>query len=150
MAKDYKLERRKYVIAGFIILIVCIYIYRLIGLQLGDNPYKISAESNAFLKRTLYPARGVIYDRNGELVVFNQPAYDLMLIPKDVEGFDTLSLCNTLRITPEQLREKWADMKDTHKNPGYSAYTAQKLISHLSQHTPICPPCGGQCAGQHT
>ena len=133
MAKDYKLERRKYVIAGFIILIVCIYIYRLIGLQLGDNPYKISAESNAFLKRTLYPARGVIYDRNGELVVFNQPAYDLMLIPKDVEGFDTLSLCNTLRITPEQLREKWADMKDTHKNPGYSAYTAQKLISHLSQ-----------------
>lgn len=133
MAKDYKLEKRKYVIAGFIILIVGIYIYRLFALQLGDNEYKINAESNAFLKRTLYPARGVIYDRNGELVVFNQPAYDLMLIPKDVESFDTLALCQALNITPEQLREKWAEMKDTHKNPGYSAYTAQKLISHLSQ-----------------
>lgn len=133
MAKDYKLEKRKYVIAGFIILIVGIYIYRLFALQLGDNEYKINAESNAFLKRTLYPARGVIYDRNGELVVFNQPAYDLMLIPKDVESFDTVALCQALNITPGQLREKWAEMKDTHKNPGYSAYTAQKLISHLSQ-----------------
>ena len=133
MAKDYKLERRKYVIGGFITLIVAIYVYRLFALQLGDNDYKINADSNAFLKRTIYPARGVIYDRNGELVVFNQPAYDLMLIPKDVEEFDTLTLCQTLNITPQVLNEKWADMKDTRKNPGYSAYTAQKLISHLSQ-----------------
>lgn len=133
MAKDYKLERRKYVIAGFIILIVGIYVYRLFSLQLGDNEYKINAESNAFLKRTLYPARGVIYDRNGELVVYNQPAYDLMLIPKDVEEFDTLALCQTLGMTPDRLSEKWAEMKDPRKNPGYSAYTAQKLISHLSQ-----------------
>lgn len=133
MAKDYKLEKRKYVIGGFITLIVAIYVYRLFALQLGDNDYKLNADSNAFLKRTIYPARGIIYDRNGELVVFNQPAYDLMLIPKDVEEFDTVTLCKTLNITPEILKEKWADMKDTHKNPGYSAYTAQKLISHLSQ-----------------
>ena len=133
MAKDYKLEKRKYVIIGFIVLIVGLYIYRLFGLQLGDNEYKINAESNAFLRRTLYPARGVIYDRNGELVVFNQPAYDLMLIPKDVQEFDTLTMCETLGITPQQFEEKWADMKDPHKNPGYSAYTAQKLLSHLSQ-----------------
>lgn len=133
MAKDYKLEKRKYVISAFIILIVGLYIYRLYSLQLGDNEYKINAESNAFLKRTLYPARGVIYDRNGELIVFNQPAYDLMLIPKDVEAFDTIALCNALGITVEQLRGKWSEMKDPRKNPGYSAYTAQKLISHLSQ-----------------
>lgn len=133
MAKDYKLEKRKYVISAFIIIIVGLYIYRLFSLQLGDNEYKINAESNAFLKRTLYPARGVIYDRNGELVVFNQPAYDLMLIPKDVEQFDTVALCSALGITPEQLSAKWAEMKDQRKNPGYSAYTAQKLISHLSQ-----------------
>jgi len=133
MAKDYKLEKRKYAISAFIILIVGLYIYRLYSLQLGDNEYKINAESNAFLKRTLYPARGVIYDRNGELIVFNQPAYDLMLIPKDVEAFDTIALCNALGITVEQLRGKWSEMKDPRKNPGYSAYTAQKLISHLSQ-----------------
>lgn len=133
MAKDYKLEKRKYVIGGFIVLIVAIYVYRLFALQLGDNDYKINADSNAFLKRTIYPARGVIYDRNGELIVFNQPAYDLMLIPKDVEPFDTLALCRTLNITPQTLKEKWKEMKDPRKNPGYSAYTAQKLISHLSQ-----------------
>ncbi|MCM1004811.1 MAG: penicillin-binding protein 2 [Prevotella sp.] len=133
MAKDFKLEKRKYVIIAFIVMIVGLYIHRLYNLQLGDNEYKINAESNAFMKRTLYPARGVIYDRNGELVVYNQPAYDLMLIPKDVEEFDTLAMCKALNITPDQLKEKWAEMKDSHKNPGYSDYTAQKLVSHLSQ-----------------
>ena len=125
MSKDYKLEKRKYVISGFIILIVAIYIVRLFNLQVSDDKYKINAESNAFLKRTIYPARGLIYDRNGELVVFNQPAYDVMLIPKDVEKFDTATFCKTLGITREELRQKWADMKDHRRNPGYSAYTPQ-------------------------
>ena len=133
MRKDYKLEKRKYVIGGFITLIVIIYIIRLFGLQIGDDKYKESADSNAFLRRVIYPARGLVYDRNDRLVVFNKPAYDVMLIPKDVAEFDTMMLCNALSITKEQLLEKWSDMKDTHKNPGYSAYTPQKLISHLSQ-----------------
>ncbi|MDE5651884.1 MAG: penicillin-binding protein 2, partial [Muribaculaceae bacterium] len=82
----------------------------------------------------IYPARGLIYDRNGRLLVFNQPAYDVMLIPKDVgKNLDTLALCEALNLTPQQLREKWAEMKDPRRNPGYSAYTPQKLISHLSQ-----------------
>ena len=133
MRKDYKLEKRKYVIGGFITLIVAIYVVRLFGLQIGDDKYKESAESNAFLRRVIYPARGLVYDRNDRLVVFNKPAYDVMLIPKDVSEFDTAMLCSALSITPEQLKERWRDMKDTHKNPGYSAYTPQKLISHLSQ-----------------
>ena len=74
-----------------------------------------------------------MYDRNGELVVFNQPAYDVMMIPRDVENFDTIAFCRTLNISVEQLRAYWADMKDPRKNPGYSSYTPQKLISHLSQ-----------------
>lgn len=133
MRKDYRLEKRKYVIGGFITLIVIIYVIRLFGLQIGDVKYKESAESNAFLRRVIYPARGLVYDRNDRLVVFNKPAYDVMLIPKDVGSFDTIMLCDALGITKEQLQTKWRDMKDTHKNPGYSAYTPQKLISHLSQ-----------------
>ena len=133
MRKDYNLEKRKYVIGGFISLIVLIYIIRLFTLQVGDDKYKESAESNAFLRRVIYPARGLVYDRQGRLVVFNKPAYDVMLIPKDVGEFDTLMLCNALNITREQLADKWRDMKDPRKNPGYSAYTPQKLISHLSQ-----------------
>jgi penicillin-binding protein 2 len=73
-----------------------------------------------------------MYDRNGELVVYNQPAYDVMLIPKDVQPFDTLDFCNTLNITPEQLKQRFEDMKDKRLNPGYSSYTQQRLISQLS------------------
>lgn len=133
MRKDYNLEKRKYVIGGFITLIVVIYLFRLFYLQVGEAKYKESAESNAFLKRVIYPARGLVYDRNGRLVVLNKPAYDIMIIPRDVAPFDTTLLCDVLGITKEQLKVKWEEMKDTRKNPGYSSYTPQKLITHLSQ-----------------
>lgn len=133
MRKDYNLEKRKYIIGGFITVIVIIYVIRLFSLQVSEAKYKESADSNAFLKRVLYPARGLMYDREGRLVVLNKPAYDVMIIPKDVQPFDTTLLCDVLSLTKDQLKEKWTDMKDTHKNPGYSAYTPQKLITHLSQ-----------------
>jgi len=130
--KNYNLEKRKYVIGGFIVLIALIYLVRLFDLQINDSKYKRSADSNAFLKKTVYPSRGLIYDRNGELVVYNQPAYDVMLIPRDVQPFDTLDFCATLNITPEALRKRFSDMRDKHLNPGYSSYTPQKLITQLS------------------
>ncbi len=134
MAKDYTLEKRKYVIGGFITIIVIIFLIRLFNLQVSDGTYKENAESNAFFRKVLYPSRGLIYDRNGRLVVLNQPEYDVMLIPKDLGNhFDTLGLCEVLNITKEELMSKWADMKNPRKNPGYSAYTPQKLMSHLSQ-----------------
>ena len=131
MRKDYNLAKRRFVIGGFFIIIVIIYIVRLFNLQVSEDIYKESAESNAFLRRVIYPARGLVYDREGRLVVFNQPAYDVMLIPKDVGKFDTVTLCRLLNLTKEQFMEKWADMKNPRKNPGYSSYTPQKLISHL-------------------
>lgn len=131
--KDYTYEKRKYVIGGFITVIVIIYLIRLFSLQVADSNYKEKADSNAFLRRVIYPARGLVYDRKGKLVVFNQPAYDVMIIPKDVGNFDTLELCRVLGITRMELEEKWLEMKNPRKNPGYSAYTPQKLISHLSQ-----------------
>ena len=106
MRKNYNLEKRKYIIGGFVVLIALIYLVRLFDLQLADEKYKQSADSNAFLKKTVYPSRGLIYDRNGELVVFNQPAYDVMLIPRDVQPFDTLDFCATLNITPENLQDR--------------------------------------------
>ncbi len=132
--KDYSLNKRKYVIGGFICLLVLLYIGRLFSLQVADDRYKQNAMSNAFLRRVIYPARGLMYDRNGRLLVFNQPAYDVMLIPKDVgKNLDTLALCDALGITIEEFHQKWADMKNPQRNPGYSSYTPQKLISHLSQ-----------------
>lgn len=111
-----------------------IYVVRLFNLQVADDRYKQNAMSNAFLRRVIYPARGLMYDRNGRLLVFNQPAYDVMLIPKDIgKDFDTLALCETLGLTLDDFHQKWAEMKDPRRNPGYSSYTPQKLISHLSQ-----------------
>ncbi|MDE7376282.1 MAG: penicillin-binding protein 2 [Muribaculaceae bacterium] len=129
MRKDYNLEKRKFVIAGFLLLIAIIYGIRLFNLQIADDKYKQSADTNAFLRKTIYPSRGLIYDRNGELVVYNQAAYDVMLIPRDVEPFDTADFCRALNITPEDLSRRFEDMR---KNPSYSSYTPQRLISHLS------------------
>ena len=131
--KDYGLERRKYVIAGIICIVLVVFSIRLFNLQISDPKYKENAESNAFFRRISYPARGLVYDRNGNLVIFNKPAYDVMLIPKDLgKNFDTLKFANVLGMPIEELRKKWADMKNPQKNAGYSAYTPQKLISHLS------------------
>lgn len=132
MRKDYNLEKRKYVIGGFIVVIVLIYLVRLFNLQVIDTKYKDSADSNAFLRKAVYPSRGIIYDRNDRLVVYNQTAYDVMLIPRDVQPFDTLGFCRAVSLTPEQLRKRFADMRDRRLNPGYSAYSPQKLITHLS------------------
>lgn len=129
MRKDYNLEKRKYIIGGFIAFIALIYLVRLFDLQVNDERYKKRADSNAFLEKTIYPSRGLIYDRKGELVVYNQPAYDVMLIPRDVKGFDTLDFCRTIHITPDQLRKRFEDMRH---NPGYSSYTPQRLIAQLS------------------
>lgn len=98
-----------------------------------ESKYRENALSNAFLRRTIFPARGLIYDREGRLVVFNQSTYDVMLIPRDVgQNFDTMALCKVLDISKEELLEKWADMQNPKINPGYSSFTPQKLISQLS------------------
>ena len=76
----YTLENRRYVIIGAVVLLVLIFIVRLFYLQVVENDYKAWADSNAFLKKTLNPSRGMIYDRNDKLLVYNQPAYDVMLI----------------------------------------------------------------------
>ena len=132
MRKDYNLEKRKWVIAGAVLAVVAIYVVRLFMLQVGDNDYKRYADSNAFQRKILYPSRGFIYDRNGELMVYNQPAYDVMMIPREVRGLDTLDFCNTLGITIEQFEKYISDMKDRRKNPGYSTYTPQVFMTQLS------------------
>lgn len=116
-------------IGGIIVAIVIIYVIKLFELQVSDSKYKDYADSNAFLRKTIYPSRGLMYDRKGKLVVFNQPAYDLVFIPKDVQPFDTIDFCNTLQITREEFDVR---MRDVRKNPSYSKYTQQNFITHLS------------------
>ena len=112
MAKDYILEKRKFVIGGIAISIVLIYLIRLFVLQITTDDYKKNADSNAFLNKIQYPSRGAIYDRTGKLLVFNQPAYDITIVPKEIENLDTLDLCQSLNITRSQFLKIMSDMKD--------------------------------------
>ncbi|OAV67420.1 Penicillin-binding protein A [Bacteroidales bacterium Barb6XT] len=119
-------------IGGSLIVLVFLFIVRLFYLQIIENDYKVWADSNAFLKRTLYPSRGMIYDRNGKLLVYNQPAYDVMLIMREVIPFDTLDLCTTLGITKEWFDKRIEDIRNRRLNPGYSSYVPQVFMNQLS------------------
>lgn len=130
-AKDYTFEKRKYVIGGIAIVVALIFGLRLYELQILSDNYKINADNNAFLNKTQYPSRGAIYDRNGKLLVFNQPAYDITIIPREIENLDTLALCRSLNITPEYFNKRMEDMRDRRQNPGYSRYTHQIFMTQL-------------------
>ena len=132
MAGKYDLEKRKYVIGGVAVAIVLIYIVRLFALQIMSDDYKKNADSNALLKRVQYPSRGVITDRHGHLLVYNQSSYDIMVVMSEQEGVDTLDLCESLGITKDYYVKRMAEIKDRYRNPGYSRYTQQLFMSQLS------------------
>ena len=130
---DYSLENRRYVIGGVAVAIVMVYVIRLFTLQLMSDDYKKNADSNAFLKKIEYPSRGVITDRHGKLLVYNQPAYDIMVVMNEESGrLDTADFCKSLGITKEFFIKRMNDIKDYSKNPGYSRYTQQLFMSQLS------------------
>ena len=131
--KNYELAKRRYVIGGVATLIVVVYIIRLFMLQLSSDDYKKSADSNAFLKRIDFPSRGVITDRHGKLLVFNQPSYDIMVVMNEVgDHLDTLEFCQTLNISRQEFDSRMATIKDRNRNPGYSRFTQQLFLTQLS------------------
>lgn len=127
-----KLQNRRYVIAIIITSVVVMYILRLFTLQIIETKYKKGADSNAFLNKTIFPPRGLIYDRNDSLLVYNKPAYDIAFINREIHNLDTTSFCSDLNITKEFFRERMIEIKDRKKNTGYSSYTPQILMTQLS------------------
>ena len=129
---DY--TNRKYIIGAITLAIVLIYIVRLFTLQIMSDDFRKSADSNAFLKKIEFPSRGLIYDRNGKLLVYNQPAYDIMVVMNEArDHIDTLDLCQTLGITKEMFINRMNAIKDRNKNPGYSRYTQQTFMTQLDE-----------------
>ena len=129
---NYDLEKRRFVIGGVAVVIILIYIVRLFTLQIMSDDYKKNADSNAFLKKIQFPARGAITDRTGKLMVYNQPAYDIMVVMSEQWGVDTLDLCASLGITEEFYKKRMNEIKDPYRNPGYSRYTQQVFMNQLS------------------
>src|SRR5512138_2523606 len=97
---------RKYVIIALIVLASVALLVKLFGIQVVENKYRLSADNNVLRYITQYPARGLILDRNGKLLVANQAAYDIMVVPSQTSRFDTLMFCNTLGISMEVFKER--------------------------------------------
>ena len=119
-------KTRKYVIISIIVLIGLIFIIRLFFLQIIDNEYKLSADNNVLRYVVQYPARGLIYDRNNNLLVYNEAAYDLLIIPKQLKTFDTTELCQLLDIEKEELIEKILNARK------YSYYKSSVFLEQIS------------------
>jgi penicillin-binding protein 2 len=122
-------NNRRFVIIGIILLISVIYIIKLFSLQVVDNKYKTSASSNVLRYVTQYPVRGLIYDRNNKLMAYNEAAYDLMVIPKQLDKFDTTDFCQILDIEKEFL------VKSLTEAEKYSRYKPSVLIKQISSKT---------------
>lgn len=129
---DNRYSPRKYVLGGVMILVVLIYLLRLFYIQVISTDYKDAADDIAFLRKTLYPSRGLIYDDKGRLLVYNRSTADVVVVMREITRLDTLALCNLLRITPEEMRARFLEVKDKSKNRGYTPYTPQLLFSQLT------------------
>ena len=89
---------RKYIIIALIVLASLILLARLFIIQVVKDTYRLSADNNVLRYVTQYPARGLIYDRNKKLIVYNQAAYDLMVVPAQVSRIDTAEFCKLLEM----------------------------------------------------
>ena len=124
-----KYENRTYIIGGFFGLVILIFIIRLFSIQVIDDSFKTSSENNVIRKQTDYPRRGLIYDRNKELIVYNEAAYDLMITPKQATFLDTALICSLLEIDSLNL------IKRIEKARNYSMYKASVLMKQISVET---------------
>lgn len=132
MPHDYSFDKRKFVIGGVAIAIIAMYIVRLFVLQLTSEDYRLRADSNAFRKEVLFPSRGLIRDRQGKLLVYNEPSYNIMVVMQDQHGIDTLDFCRTIGITREEYIARMEDIKDSKKHPNYSRNTPQLFMSQIT------------------
>ncbi len=121
--------KRKYLIGAIFALIACVFIVKLFRLQVLDSTYKRYATRNVLRRVVTYPARGLMYDRNGKLLVYNKAAYDLMVTPRELEPFDTTALCSILNVEELEL------IDGIQKAKKYSRYKPSVIMKLISQET---------------
>ncbi len=120
-------NRSKFLLAGLIV-VAAILLGKLFYIQIIDDEYKINASNNSMVYDIIYPTRGIIYDRNGKIIVSNKVTYDILVTPREVAPFDTLLLASVLETTPEFIREKMAEYSRNRKKIGYQSMVMLKQI----------------------
>lgn len=132
--KNDRFESRKYILSGIVLLIFIVYLTQIFSLQINNGEHnKSQSDNNAFYKKTVYPARGQMYDRNGKLLVSNKASYDIIFIPSEIKGLDTLEFCNTLGITVDEFSKRMERIRDKKRNPGYSTKTEQIFMTRIPE-----------------
>ena len=105
-----------------------ILIVKLFGIQILDDKYKMDADNNSMVYSVIYPTRGIIHDRNGNILVGNKVAYDIVVTPREIQEFDTLALAAALDVSPDLIREKMAEYKKNRRRIGWQSVVMLKKI----------------------
>ena len=124
MKQDYR-HIRLIIGLGAVVLLL---LGKLFSIQILSGSYKEDADRNSTVYETIYPTRGIIYDRNGDILVGNKVAYDIMVSPREVKEFDTLALAAVLDVTPEFIREKMADFNRRKRAIGFQSVTMMRTV----------------------
>ncbi len=119
-------SKRKVIIAAIILGVGIIFILRLISLQITNETYKQFATRNVLRKIITFPARGLIYDRNNELMVYNKAAYDLLMVPREAKSFDTTELCSIIQMEKTELKDAIKKAKQ------FSYYKPSIIVGQIS------------------
>lgn len=122
-------ESRKEILQIVFVLVGLIFLIKLFSIQVLDNRYAEMAEGNAILRQVEYPFRGLIYDRNKKLIVYNTPEYDIEVIAKEIKKIDSTKFCNVFEISREELRKKFKEMKARKE---YSPFKPTLFLDQLS------------------
>ena len=120
---------RKFLLTGLTLVVGVVFIARLLQLQVLNTSYQKLSDNNAILAISEYPERGFIYDRNGKLLVANQAAYDVMIIPENVIPFDTLAFCTLVNITKKTL------INNLKKARRFSKRLPSVIVNQISKET---------------
>ncbi|MDH3709260.1 MAG: penicillin-binding transpeptidase domain-containing protein [Cyclobacteriaceae bacterium] len=119
-------DNRSYAIRFTFVIIGCIFLIKLFFIQVLDENYQLAAENNVMQRLVDYPYRGLVYDRNNKLIVYNNPVYDLMVVPREVTVTDKTELCKRLGITPDEFDKKLTTAQE------YSWYRPSIFLKQLS------------------
>ncbi len=122
-------EGRKEILQFVFVLVGIIFLVKLFFIQVLDNRYAELADGNAILRQVEYPFRGLVFDRNKKLIVFNSPEYDLEVVVKDVKKFDSARFCSVFEISREELRARFKEMKARKE---YSPFKPTLFLNQLS------------------
>ena len=125
--KGANYSSRKYVIIAIFSIVVLVLMIKLFSIQVIDQSYKRSSDNNTLRYVTQYPARGKVYDRNGNLLVYNEAIYDLMVIPRQVKNLDTLAFCSAIDITRKSFDER---MKKARR---YSSFSPSVFMAQITK-----------------